>query len=103
LYVFKKYNQDIWYFNADVHYLARITPKITLYPIGGIGLSALLDHYRLGDKEKINAEIRSGVNMGFGGEIRLTNDLLVGAEFRYHWTKQYYNQAMIMARAAYYF
>ena len=102
LYLFEKYNEDRFYLNADVHYLARISRKATIYPIAGIGASAW--HYKK-DKPLIPGEtiIRFGVNLGVGGEVRLTRDILAGVEFKYNWTKQYYNEAMLMARVAYYF
>ena len=119
LYAVQKDNSDIWYFNADVHYLARITNKITLYPLGGLGVSSWaykLPNIELPGKMELNFDsdldlvIKSreidthfGLNLGFGSEIRLTKDIIVGAEFRYNLTKHYFNQAMLLARIAYYF
>jgi opacity protein-like surface antigen len=113
LYVFKKDNHryfdsdaNIWYFNADAHFLTRITEKATLYPIGGLGFSIWnLKAIEVLDIEIKDSEtdIRLGLNLGFGGEIRLTDDIILGAEFRYNLTKRYYRQAMLLARVAYYF
>ena len=108
LYAIKKDNIDMWYFNADAHYLARVTDLVTLYPIGGLGISAWRNRpYPLLpdilDTQKIETNIRAGLNLGFGGEIRLTKDIIAGMEFKYNWTKQLYNQAMLLARVAYYF
>ena len=108
LYIIRNDNADTWYFNADAHYLARITDRVTLYPMGGIGVSAwrywpmpILQDL-LGTK-KIETDVRVGLNLGFGGEIRVTKDIIAGGEFRYNWTKRRYNQAMLLARVAYYF
>ena len=113
LYAVKSDYTDTWYANADVHYLARITSKVTLYPLGGLGLSVwnynpdksplgeLLDD--LLDIDDSETKTRLGLNLGFGGEVRATKDIICGAEFRYNWTSRYYNQAMILVRAAYYF
>ena len=102
LYLVKKNYSDIWYLNADAHYLARITRDITLYPIGGLGAS-VWSYYRIGDMILKDIKYRFGFNMGFGGEIRLTKDIIVGGEFKYNLTERGYNQAMILARVAYYF
>ncbi|MDR0574772.1 MAG: porin family protein [Tannerella sp.] len=105
-------NRSTWYVNADAHYLMRVTDKMTIYPVGGLGLSIwnfdnvsnevliLKDSYLSTDSE---TKIRLGLNLGFGGEMRLTRDLIVGAEFRYNLTIRHDNQAMILTRAAYYF
>ena len=110
LYAVKKDHSDIWYFNADAHYLARITQTITLYPIGGIGVSAWTLRYESNhllddilNPKSVDTNVRVGVNLGFGGEIRVSKDVIIGAEFRYNWTERLYNQAMVLARAAYYF
>ena len=87
LYAIKKDNVDMWYINADVHYLARITEQVSLYPIGGFGVSVW--RYRLSplleDLLK-DSESRFGLNLGFGGEIRVTKDIIAGVDFRYNWT-----------------
>jgi len=108
LYVIKKDNADAWYFNADAHYLARVTEQVTLYPIAGIGVSAW--RYRLLPElqdllgtRRIDSDVRIGLNLGFGGEIRVTKDIIAGGEFRYNWTERGYSQAMLLARVAYYF
>ncbi|MDR0834966.1 MAG: outer membrane beta-barrel protein [Tannerella sp.] len=105
----------IWYVNADAHYLARLTEKFTIYPIGGLGLSIrktdsipTINIDDLGEETIIKTapetKIRLGFNIGFGAEMRVTRDLILGAEFKYHLTdKRIYNQAMFLARAAYYF
>ena len=107
------------YANADAHYLTRITNEITIYPIGGLGVSMRkFENYiglddiddigdiedLLGGKIKSETKTRVGLNLGFGGETRVTKDIVVGAEFRYHLTtERFYDQAMLLARAAYYF
>lgn len=110
MYAVKKDNLDIWYLNADVNYLARITDDITLYPIGGFGFTVWTystpDKLPVADLEipkKTDTSLRAGLNMGFGGEVRFTKDVIAGIEFRYNWTERFHNQAMIIARAAYYF
>jgi opacity protein-like surface antigen len=110
LYVVKKNYTDSWHFNADAHYLSRITPRITLYPLGGLGVSVWnqklpfeWDPELPGVELKSDTKLRLGLNMGFGGEMRVTKDLICGIEFRYNWTQRFYNQAMLLARAAYYF
>jgi opacity protein-like surface antigen len=128
LYVLKNENKSALYVNADAHYLARVTDKITIYPIGGLGVSVW--NFRLPkissdtetsesetvDPEATNTEttntetagsetkVRIGLNLGFGGEMRVTKDIIVGAEFRYNLTSErIYDQAMLVARVAYYF
>jgi len=105
MYIFENDFPNIFYANADVHYLARITDVATLYPLAGIGFSYWKWDSDLADLLDISDnELRIGLNLGFGGEIRLTKDIIVGAEFRYNLTNERaYDQAMILARAAYYF
>ena len=111
LYGVKRDNKDIWYLNADAHYLARVSENLTLYPIGGLGFSfwknRTIPDIDLGDlgfiPQNADTYLRVGLNMGIGGELRLTEDIIAGAEFRYNWTKQGFNQAMILLRVAYYF
>ena len=118
LYIMKNDLVSSLYANADVHYLARITKEVTIYPIGGLGVSMRssdifelkapsefdpenpLDIYKTKSDTKTNV----GLNLGFGGEMRLTKDLIIGAEFKYNLTKErIYDQAMLLARLAYYF
>ena len=114
MYVFENHIGNSIYANADAHYLARISDKATLYPLAGIGLSYwkwdtfviddLDDLDDLLDKSESDSKIRVGLNLGFGGEYRVTQDIIVGAEFRYNLTtERVYDQAMIVVRAAYYF
>jgi opacity protein-like surface antigen len=126
LYTLKNDYLNTWYVNADAHYLARITERITIYPVGGIGVSLWKTEILLppadpaetdppgetespGEDEspeetESQSEIRLGLNLGFGGEIRITKDIITGAEFRYNLTKErIYDQAMFLARVAYYF
>ena len=111
LYGIKRDNADIWYLHADAHYLARISENFTLYPIGGLGFSfwkyRIVPEIDLGElgfiPQNADTYLRIGLNMGVGGELRLTEDLIAGAEFKYNWTKQGFNQAMILLRVAYYF
>ena len=115
MYTFENDYTSTFYANADAHYLARITDKVTIYPLAGIGLSLWKqDVFNIGDlddledlfKGKLESETkpRVGLNLGFGGEMRVTKDVLVGAEFRYNLTtERFYDQAMLLVRAAYYF
>jgi opacity protein-like surface antigen len=114
LYTLKNEDQSTWIVNADAHYLVRTTEKVTIYPVGGLGLSFWNFEYMTlptpDDDEEDPAEeetetkTRLGLNLGFGGEMRITRDIIIGAEFRYNLTtERIYDRAMILARAAYYF
>ena len=111
LYTFKNDYRNALYVNADAHYLSRITDKITMYPLAGVGVSLwkqesfIINNLEdLLDKDGSDTKVRVGLNLGFGGEMRLTQDIIVGAEFRYNLTdERFYDQAMILVRAAYYF
>lgn len=107
LYAVKNDDISTWYINADAHYLVRVTETMTIYPIGGLGLSVWNFDYiippgSVAEKDS-ETKVRLGLNMGFGGEMRVTQDVVVGAEFKYNLTNRHYDQAMILARAAYYF
>jgi outer membrane protein X len=122
LYTMKTDDISTWVVNADVHYLARITDEVTIYPAGGLGLSVWNFEYGTPETpgkevsgEETSGEgasvvpasetkIRLGLNLGFGGEMRVNKDIIVGAEFRYNLTtERAYDRAMILARVAYYF
>jgi opacity protein-like surface antigen len=135
LYVLENEEKSIFCANVDAHYLARVTDKITIYPIGGLGMSVWnfrslenqhplvpeTDDLEVRDSETRDSEtndsgasdpetsdsetkIRMGLNLGFGGEMRVTKDIIIGAEFRYNLTSErIYDQAMLVARVAYYF
>ena len=114
LYVTKNDYMSSLYINTDAHYLARVTNEVTIYPIGGLGFSArrfedFLDLDEIDDPRdifdtKTETKIRVGLNLGFGGEIRASKDIIIGAEFRYNLTtERFYDQAMLLARMAYYF
>jgi opacity protein-like surface antigen len=123
LYLFEKDLASTWYANVDAHYLARISRETTLYPIAGLGLSV----WKFGNSGLLNPEnflheygggdwgdnsggygykdtTKIGLNLGVGCETRLTEDILVGGEFKYNITNErLFDQAMITIRAAYYF
>jgi opacity protein-like surface antigen len=122
LYSLKNEYRSTVYVNADAHYLARVTNKITLYPVGGIGLSVwnfdglipeslipesldpLTSAGSYSETSGSETKTRIGLNLGFGGEMRVTKDIIVGAEFKYNLTSErIYDQAMFLVRAAYYF
>ncbi|HCC51034.1 MAG TPA: hypothetical protein DEQ30_02445 [Porphyromonadaceae bacterium] len=106
LYTIENEDRSTWYVNADAHYLLRITDKMTIYPAGGLGLSVWSFDYKKELFTEIESEtkVRLGLNLGFGGEMRVTKDIIVGAEFKYNLTtERAYDQAMILSRVAYYF
>ena len=117
LYTLKNDYINAFYVNADAHYLSRITDNVTIYPLAGLGLSVWKwDAFVIDDlddlesllnnglKSKSETKTRIGLNLGFGGEMRITKDVVLGAEFRYNLTSErIYDQAMILMRAAYYF
>ena len=117
MYVMKNDDMSSLYLNADAHYLARITKEITIYPIGGLGISMRQFDSFIDDSlppgefpdgvrtfRESESKIRVGLNLGFGGEMRITDDIIAGAEFRYNLTaERFYDQAMLLARVAYYF
>lgn len=106
LYTLESDDVSRFYINADAHYLVRITESATIYPLGGIGLSLWNIDYPVINADGVGTDsetkVRLGFNLGFGGETRISQDVIVGAEFRYHLTNRHYCQAMILVRAAYY-
>ena len=111
LYTLKNDNFTSLYLNADAHYLTRVTKEISIFPIGGVGVSLrkiygipVLGVGGLELKSDSETKLRVGLNLGFGGEIRATDDIIIGAEFKYNLTtERIYDQAMLLARVAYYF
>lgn len=111
LYAVKNENKSTWIVNADAHYLTRVSDIMTIYPTGGLGLSIWEFERKIINLQDKNSTVKIsetkvsiGLNLGFGGEVRVSQDILVGAEFRYNLTsKRIYDQAMILMRAAYYF
>ncbi|MDR3309573.1 MAG: porin family protein [Tannerella sp.] len=138
LYVSKFDNLNSLYFNADAHYLVRLTRTATIYPLAGIGVhnrrlklpavttkSSPLEKSFAGtyadgeagedddskdddskekDGDTTDSHTRLGVNIGFGFENRITQDIILGVEFRHQFTtERIYDQAIFSARLAYYF
>jgi outer membrane protein X len=129
MYVLKRDNRSAWYVNADAHYLARVTEWITVYPVAGIGFSVRRTDVDVPEEEPpipdpedapddpeaaepteepaaaaSLTERRLGLNVGVGGEVRVSRDIILGAEFRYNLTtERVYDQALFSVRVAYYF
>ena len=100
LHVFEQDHRSAWYINADVHYLVRITEELTLYPLAGFGVS--IHKYNTMHVDKTNT--RLGPNIGFGCEFRMTEDLIIGGEFKYNLTTDRdFDQNFLIGRVAYYF
>jgi opacity protein-like surface antigen len=128
------------YFNADAHYLVRLTRTTTIYPLAGLGLQnrkiklpaftpglyATIAKTYAGEgegegegedegegeedeakdkaKEVTDSHTRLGLNIGFGIENRISQDIILGVEFRHNFTtERIYDQAMLAVRIAYYF
>lgn len=76
-----------WDINADVHYNFHITEKFNLYPLAGVSffnakLSAKASYE--GEKGEANeSEGKFGVNLGFGGQLNLSDSWVASAEIKY--------------------
>jgi len=114
MYALKSDNKSTWYVNTDLHYLIRLTPRFSVFPLCGIGMSI----WNFDDKNLIikdengqqiegvgrDTKVRVGLNLGYGCEGRVTDELLIGAEFKYNLTiERVYDQALLTVRLAYYF
>lgn len=95
-YMIRNNGMTAWYMDADAHYVVTVSPMFSFYPIGGCGLSVW------SPAEVEGSYVRPGLNVGLGGELRLTREIAVGVDMKYNLV-QTYHQALIAARVAWYF
>jgi outer membrane protein X len=84
------------YMDFDAHYVVSVSEVFSFYPIGGIGLSI----WNM-DLLKGNA-VRPGLNVGLGGELRLSPEISVGLDMKYNLIHTY-DQALVAVRVGYHF
>ncbi|MDR3261719.1 MAG: outer membrane beta-barrel protein [Tannerella sp.] len=91
-------NNDVsaWYMDMDFHYMVPVSSIFSFYPIGGVGLSIWNWNGREGN------DTRLGLNVGLGGELRLTREISVGLDMKYNVVSTY-DQALTAVRVAYHF
>ncbi|NDV66398.1 outer membrane protein [Bacteroides sp. 224] len=107
-YYFGKNDFNMFDFNANVHYLFNVAPKINIYPLAGLGYTSWKtvdfdfdfgyddDDFDLWTRanydddddydEYDSGSSRSGkiaINLGAGAEYQLTNKLKINAELKY--------------------
>ena len=77
-----------WDFNVDLHWICYDTDMYQLYPIAGISyLSAKAEASASGGGFDIAVDTGSegelGINLGFGGQMYISENLLASAELKY--------------------
>jgi opacity protein-like surface antigen len=102
----KNDGKDGWYVDLDAHYVVDVTRDFSFYPIGGVGLSVWNydeDNHFILLKEHIHTtETRLGMNIGLGGEFRITYEISIGMDFKYNVTNDH-SQAIAAIRVGYHF
>lgn len=91
-YYLDRRNWSAWEFNADAHYMFRVKNYAYLYPIAG--LKYLRRTYDLGRagipgfniKDSHN---RLGLNLGFGGQLAITENIYLQLELREELVKDF--------------
>ena len=84
-YFLKKDGLSAYEFNADVHYLLEVAPKISLYPLAGLNYSSWkysADVDFLGISLSAS-DSKLGLNLGGGLGLQLSENMSVGFELKY--------------------
>ncbi|MDR0844010.1 MAG: porin family protein [Tannerella sp.] len=97
---------DGWYMDLDGHYVVDVTRDFSFYPIGGVSLSIWNldeDIYHFLLKERVHtSHTRLGMNIGLGGEFRVTYEISIGMDFKYNVANDH-SQALAAIRVGYHF
>lgn len=92
-YFIDRHNLSEWEINADGHWVFGVSEAVYLYPIGGLKFARwTLDHERSkldGVAPYKKSTNRLGLNLGFGGQIALTQNTYLLIELREELMKHY--------------
>jgi len=76
-----------WDLNADVHWNCYVQDKYKLYPFAGLSYFNVKSSVEAGigsyDIEASESEGKFGVNLGFGGQLSLAENLVASVEVKY--------------------
>lgn len=76
-----------WDLNADVHWNCYVQDKYKLYPFAGLSYFNVKSSVEAGigsyDIEASESEGKFGVNLGFGGQLSLAENLVASIELKY--------------------
>lgn len=79
-YFFEKNTWTMWDLSINAHYLFDVAPRLTLYPLAGLGILGTRINNLLGKHSYSDF----GLNLGAGVEYMLSQQWSLGAEFRFH-------------------
>ncbi|MDR1454541.1 MAG: outer membrane beta-barrel protein [Tannerella sp.] len=96
-YMVRNRSMSAWYMDMDCHYVVTVSDMFSFYPLGGLGFSVWRPHLFGTD-----GVARLGLNVGLGGDLRLSPQISVGLEMKYNITSTY-DQALAAIRVAYHF
>lgn len=76
---------DVLDFSVNAHYLFKVTDKINVYPVVGLGF-AHIGSFISYDDSSLN---RMLINVGVGADYSLTDKISVGAEIKFQYIKDF--------------
>lgn len=91
-YYIDRRNWSAWELNADGHYVFGVSDQLYLYPIGGLKyLRRTFDLERAGipGYDTKDSHNRIGLNLGFGGQIAIADNIFIQLELREELVKNY--------------
>lgn len=95
-YLFKNKGYTMWDINANAHYVWNIGESFRIYPLVGVFFASWKDH-PLDDIDN-----RVGVNVGAGIQLKIVDNLWLGAEAKMQ-EMRHYHQGVFNLNATYCF
>ena len=94
-YYIDRRNWSEWEINADAHYLLTASETVFLYPIGGLKFSrwtfdpGRIEILGVEHNAKKTSKNRLGLNLGFGGQIAMGENVFIQPEIKYEFIKDF--------------
>lgn len=89
-YYIDRHNLSAWGLNVDGHYVFGASETVSLYPIGGISLTRwTYDAGRSNLEGPKYSNNRIGLNIGFGGQVALSENTFLQIEAKEAFIKDY--------------
>lgn len=91
-YYIDRRNWSAWEINADGHYVFGVSDDVYLYPIGGMKFARWthdLGRAGIPGYNQKDSHDRIGINLGFGGQVSLAQNIYLQIELREELIKDY--------------
>ena len=82
-YFLKKDGLSAYEFNADVHYLFEVAPKISAYPLAGLNYTSMKYSADIMGLSISTSDSELGLNLGGGLGYQFSDNITLGFELKY--------------------